>query len=62
MTLRVGSERGLFPLSIEEEISRFVRNDDKWRRDESPPPTPPEINFCRLGETAEILRYAQDDN
>ena len=28
----------------------------------STPPTPPKKNFCRfLGETAEILRFAQDD-
>ena len=31
-TLRVGSERGQFPLSIKEEMSHFVRHDNKWRR------------------------------
>ena len=48
-TLCVGWEGGLLPLSIEEEISRFVRHDDKWRREKSPPPTPPEINFLHFG-------------
>ena len=35
-TLRVGSERGLFPLSIEEEISRSARHDKL-------------VVFCNLG-------------
>jgi hypothetical protein len=26
---------------LTEEMSHFVRHDDKWRRDKSPPPTPP---------------------
>jgi len=30
------------------EIPRFVQNDNQWRRDKSPPPTPPENDFYFL--------------
>jgi len=39
----VGSERGLLPLP---NIGRsFAQDDNQWRRDESPPPTPPKNTF-----------------
>ena len=39
----------LHPKAKTEEMSHFVRHDDKWRRDKSPSQTPPKINFCRFG-------------
>jgi hypothetical protein len=35
-------ERGTFaPFDLKEEMSHFVRHDDRWRRDKFPSPTPP---------------------
>jgi len=36
-------------LGVKAEILRFAQDDNQWRRDKSPPPTPPEINFLYFG-------------
>jgi hypothetical protein len=54
--------RIVFPFAFGEKLERGRKPSFQyWRREKSPPPTPPKKNFCRFGETAEILRYAQDD-
>jgi hypothetical protein len=43
--------RGSFnPFDLKEEISHFVRNDNKWRREKSSPRTLPEKIFFLMGE------------
>jgi len=38
------------PFDLKEEMSHFVRHDDKWRR-QTDPPTPPKNNFMPLGKS-----------
>ena len=44
--------RGSFnPFDLTAEMPRFARHDNHWRREKSPPPTPPEEDFKTLGKS-----------
>jgi len=44
--------RGSFnPFDLKEEMSCFVRHNDKWRRQTDSPPTPPKNDFMTLGKS-----------
>jgi len=47
--------RGSFnPFDLKEEMSHFVRHDDKWRRQTDPPPAPPKNDFMNLEKSWEF--------
>jgi hypothetical protein len=55
--------RGSFnPFDLKEEMSHFVRHDDKWGGKKSPPPIPPKNDFMNLEKSWGTSNFVPNDS